>query len=56
MDRRWLVVGFALLFASLTAVFLARGEPLQTAIALVHTVTMVGLLWWQTAHGDQAGT
>jgi len=45
MDRRWLLLGVALLFAALTAVFALRANWFQAAVAAVQATAAFGLTW-----------
>lgn len=52
MDRRWLLLGFALLFGALTVAFVAREKGVQAAVAGLQALVALGLFRWYTARDD----
>jgi hypothetical protein len=56
MDGRWLLLGFGLLFGTLTVGFVFQGKALQALIGVVQTLVTLGLFWWYTAHDERVDT
>lgn len=56
MDGRWLLLGFGLLFGTLTVAFVLQEKALQAVVAAVHAVATLGGFWWYATRDERVET